>query len=133
MVKNVKASANIVNARLLKLQGHSAIIVYKQKHDYHSVIIDKDSLPVTTVGARFDIDISKVEVTPYGIDWSVVYPKGFVIDITDLQNVLYAVNVVDFYDLANNTPAVIAALNQFLVINSARLLRDARNVLEGGT
>lgn len=116
--------------KLIKQQGNSAIVMWKDKNYVSQCgIIDVGLVK----GSEFEISDSKLKTaTPYGIDWTVVYPNGLVISAEDLQEVLYGMNVITLDDLRRNTNGVIAAIGSILKLTNSKLLNHARITLGVG-
>ena len=120
----------MITVELIQRKGQVAIVKYRDKKGLvQCVIIDGDY----DKGDTFDVANKVIETaTPYGIDWSVVYPNGLIISADDIQEALYGMNIYTLGDLRTNTNSVIAAINRILKLNNAKLVNHARNTLEGG-
>lgn len=116
--------------KLIKQQGNSAVVMWKDdKGASQCGIIDASLVK----GSEFEVYDTKLKTaTPYGIDWTVVYPNGLVISAEDLQEALYGMNIITLDDVRRNTNGVIAAIGSILKLTNAKLLNHARITLKAG-
>ena len=119
-----------MKAKLVKIRGRAAIVKYKDAQNVSQcIIIDSASLPG---GKEFELDSTIIDTaTPYGIDWSIVYPAGFVVTSADLQEALYEIGIYTLEDVLRGTPQVMEALRNLIRLNSAKLIKGAKHVLGG--
>ena len=115
---------------LIERKGNVAIIKFQDMHGVPQCgIIDVNLVK----GSTFEVADKVIKTaTPYGIDWSVVYPNGLVISADDIQETLYGKGIYTLNDLRRNTNGVIAAINSILKLTNAKLINHARAILEAG-
>lgn len=114
--------------KLINIKGSIAIVQFRDNDGILQCgIIDAQLVK----GKEFEVSNTVIRTaTPFGIDWSVVYPDGIVISSADLQEALYGMNIITLDDLRKNTVGVIAAINSLLKLSSGKLLNHARQALE---
>jgi hypothetical protein len=96
-----------------------------------AAIIDASQLRSDRVGKEIEIDDQALLTsTPYGIDWSVVFPDGIVIPSTDVQRVLYSNGIISLLDVLSNVNAVLNAVNSLTRLTSAKIVRYVRDTME---
>ncbi len=115
---------------LIERKGNVAIIKFQDMHGVPQCgIIDVNLVK----GSTFEVADKVIKTaTPYGIDWSVVYPNGLVISADDIQETLYGAGIYTLNDLRRNTNGVIASINSILKLNNAKLINHAKVTLEAG-
>lgn len=116
--------------KLIEHKGNIAIVKYKDKDGVTQCGIIDGSL---VSGKEFSVPNNVLDTaTPYGIDWSIVYPSGLVIDANVIQEALYGLGIYTLNDVRKNANGVIAAINSVLRLTNAKLLKKARTTLESG-
>lgn len=120
---------NVVNVR-----GVSAIVTYRDKDGVlQAAIVDSDDLDSHRAGQEANITQKAMkQSTPYGIDWSLVFPDGIVIPSKDIQEVMYSQGIYTLEELIENTNKFIQAINGLARWSAAKLIRKVKEVL-GGT
>ena len=115
---------------LIKRKGSVAIVKFQDaKGVTQCGIIDVDLVK----GKTFEVFNKVVETaTPYGVDWSIVYPHGLVVEADAIQEALYGLGIYTIDDVRRNTNGVISAINSILRITNAKLLDHARKTLNVG-
>jgi hypothetical protein len=109
----------------------STIITYITDGIIQAAIVDSVQLGKERIGREIEIDDKILETsTPYGVDWSVVFPDGLVIDPATIQGVLYNNGIISLQDVLSNTNAVVTAVNQLTRLTGARLIQNIRKVME---
>ena len=121
-----------MKAKLIKKSGLSAIIMYRNNDGFlNAAIIDSKDLPTERTSIEFEISDKILSTsTPYGVDWTVVFPDGIVIQPVDIQEVLYSNGIIAMIDIIHNTVAVISAINSLTRLTSARILKMIRETME---
>lgn len=121
-----------MRAKLVGISNNSAIVVYEDHHEViQACIVNSSSIPVKRIGEEFDMTRSLlINSTPYGIDMSVVYPKGIVIDIKEFQRRLYDRGVIALHDLKTNPSVINHVLISMVNAVSAEIYYEIKKVME---
>lgn len=116
-------------AKILRMSGKSAVVVYKAPSDLMAAcIVDYEDIAGYKPGdAVYITDKTLSTSTPYGLDWSVFYPDGLTISPQTLQNVMYQNGIVTLQDLKNRAsdiPTILAHLYADLGIQLYQLVKQ---------
>lgn len=123
-----------MKARILKFEGHVALLDYVDKNSVrHAVVVDISAVPHDAKPGG-EIDVSKKVLesgTDYGIDWDIIFPKGIAVRTELLTEALYARGVFSLEDLKQNPQAFHDAMAQVTRSLSKKVLQTVENVLGG--
>ena len=113
--------------------GNASVVLYRDKYNVQQAcIVDTKYVKSTKPWSKFEIHSKAIkESTPYGIDWSVVYPDGLVLYPDLIQEAFYKKGIITISDLTRNTNDVISVINSLTRMNCTMLINNVRTVLGG--
>jgi hypothetical protein len=113
--------------KLISISNRSALIAV----DNNAYIVDIDILPTKRVGAEFNFVIGMLDrATPYGIDMTVIYPDGILIDPIKLQEKLFELGIFSLDDLKKKPSAINQALISIINSLSAEIYLTIKKTME---
>jgi hypothetical protein len=117
----------------LQVKGSSAVIKYRDRDGViQAIVVDANELDSHRVGQESNITYKAVkDGTPFGIDWSIVYPNGIVIPSSDIQEVMYAQGIYTLEDLVINSVKLVQAVNSLARWTGAKIIHQVKEVLGG--
>jgi hypothetical protein len=118
--------------KLLKLQRNSAIISYLDEDKvFQAYIIDSKDLKTSRVGDEFEVEDNILSAaTPYGVDWSVVFPNGLNLSAGDFQNVMYRRGIISLEDLKKNPSIIGQAIQELLNMSVSKIYHTVKIAME---
>jgi hypothetical protein len=115
-------------------------IKFIQQHGNISIVSTSDELRLVPARYTFGIkpgeevkipdDVLKQGIE-YGIDWSIVFPKGLSIKSEEIKKSFYAQGIFTLEDLKRNPNIVMAAINSILKITAIEIIKKAKDALGG--
>ena len=116
----------MITVKLVRIEGKSAIII----RGNDAFIVDADLLSSERAGTMVGVSKDALKyATPYGIDWNVVFPDGLCVNVSKLQEILYAKGIISIEDLKHNPTVLVEALHQLLKISATTVYLTAKEVL----
>jgi len=118
-----------MKTKIVSISNNSAVIVVPEASIAY--VVDLDVLPSKRVGDEFAFtrDMAK-KATPYGIDLSVIFPKGISLDIPEIQKQLFSQGIFSLSDLKKNPSAISQILLHMVNALGAEMYYRIKIVME---